>query len=204
MTAKSRRRWRWWLVVPGATLGLALAGVAALPWLLVAPAQPGKAEVIVHLALDPHSHADFYVARLYEQGLAGTIVCVSSQIACEVYAADHAARHLVALGVPEADVLTLHLPQRECGAANLPRLVEYVQAHGWQNVLLVVNPVGSRPATWLASRYFGRAGIDLAMTYSPRDRRSFLHQWWHTHAKAQRMVTAALQAGLDLLYPQCW
>ena len=107
------------------------------------------------------------------------------------------------LGVPREDVLTLHLPIVDCGAENVPHIVKYVKTQGWHSVLLVVNPVGSRPGRRLVRRYFGEAGLSVAVSYSPRDRQEFVPQWWRTHAKAQRMVATAMYSGLALLYPEC-
>jgi len=192
-----------WVFVLAGVMVLAGAGVWALPWILIAPAELIRSDVILHLAIDPHSDADFYVAQLYKQGYARKIVCVSSQVACDVYPADDAARHVMALGVPREDVLTLHLPMVDCGVENVLRIVEYVQEQGWNSALLVVNPVGSRPGRRSTRRYFSQASVSTAVTYSPQDRQEFVHQWWRTHTKAQRMITVAMHAGLDLLYPEC-
>ena len=198
----AERKSRWFFVLMG-VVALVVAGLVALPWLLIAPAEAMRADVILHLAIDPHSDADFYVAQLYKGGLAGKIVCVSAQVACDVYPADDAARHVIDLGVRREDVLTLHLPIVDCGLENLSRIVEYVQGQGWHSALLVVNPVGSRLGRGVRRRYFGQAGVSTAVTYSPQDRQEFVHQWWRTHTKAQRMVAVVMYAVLDLLYPEC-
>jgi len=124
MIGKRQGRWL------GALVGVAVLGISgffALPWMLIVPAELTYADVILHLAIDPHSEADFYVAQLYKQGRARKIVCMSPQVACDVYPADDAARHVMTLGVPREDVLTLHLPIVDCGAEHLPRIVDYMQ-----------------------------------------------------------------------------
>lgn len=203
MTGEGNKgRGRWLFVLVGLVV-LASAWVLSLPWWLIAPAEVTRADVILHLAMEPHADADLYVAQLYKQGRAGKIVCVSAQIACEVYPADDAAHHVIALGVPREDVSTLHLPIADCEAKNFPRIVEYVQTQGWHSALLIVNPVGSRSRRRLAQRYFGQAGLNVAVTYSPQDRQEFVHQWWRTHTKAQRMTATVMHVVLDLLYPEC-
>ena len=193
---------RWFFVLVGLVI-VALAGFFALPWLLIAQAELTHADVILHLHMDAHADADAYVAQLYKQGHAREIVCVSAQAACDVYPADDAARHLIALGVPREDVSTLYLPIRDCDAEYVRQMVEYAQAQGWHSALLVVNPIGSRSRRRLVRRYFGQVGMRAAVTYSPRDRQAFVHQWWRTHAPAQRMIAAAMHSVLDWLYPQC-
>jgi uncharacterized SAM-binding protein YcdF (DUF218 family) len=163
----------------------------------------GRKDWISVLKTNRLSDADLYVAKLYAEGSAPRILCVSSHVSCAVYPADYAARHLEALGVPEGALSTLHLPLVDCGEENLRRVVEHVQAQGWKSALLVVGPIGSRPGRRLTQRYFDQAGIRVAMTYSPRDRANFVDGWWRTHAKAQRMIAAAMHAALDLLHPQC-
>jgi hypothetical protein len=160
--------------------------------------------VILHLAIDPRSDSNLYVAELYRQGMASKIICVSSPVAWEAYPADYARRHLIALGVPEEDVSALHVPLTDCAAEVLPHLVEYVKAGGWRSALLVVAPAGSRLGRQVAERYFNRAGIRVSVTYSLRDRQELLDGWWRTYWKAQRIVSAAMGSALDLLYPQCW
>ena len=97
----------------------------------------------------------------------------------------------------------LHLPLTDCWAEELALLVEHVKAQGWKSVLLVVNPVDSRFGRRLAQRYFGREGIRVAITYSPRDEQELRHEWWRAHWKIQRMTSTAVKSALDLLYPQC-
>ena len=91
----------------------------------------------------------------------------------------------------------------DCGLENVLRIVEYVQGQGWHSALLVVNPVGSRLEKHVTQRYFRQAGVSTAVTYSPQDRQEFVHQWWRTHTKAQRMIAMVMYAVLDLLYPEC-
>lgn len=186
-----------------AWLVLFLGGFMALPVILIAPAETMPADVIVHQAMDADSDADAYVVELYRQAVAGKIVCVSSQVGCDVYPADYVARHLVALGVRQEDVLILRLSAADCWAEHLPDMIEYIRSQGWSRVLLVVNPLSSRFDGWVARRYFGRAGLQLATTYSPRDRQACVQNWWRTHAKAQRMISNAVRVVLDLLYAQC-
>jgi hypothetical protein len=190
-------------VLTAGLLVLLAGGFMALPAILIAPAEVMPADVMLHLDMNAHSDADAYVSRLHQQGVAGNIVCISSQAACDVYPADYVARHLVTLGVPEENVSTLHLSSRSCWAKYLPDVVEYVRRRGWQSALLVVDPIGSRFEGRVARRYFDRAGLQLAITYSSRDRQECVQGWWRTHSKAQRMVRGAVTSALDMLYPQC-
>jgi len=203
VNAKRRRRVRRWLIALAALVILALAGFSALPWVLIAPAETAPSDVLLHLAIDPHSDSNLYVAQLYQQGMAKKVVCVSSQVAWETYPADYAVRHLMTLNIPEEDLSALHLPFTDCGAEDVQYLAEYVKSRGGKSALLVVDPSGSRAGRRLIEKYFGRAGIRVAVTYSPRDKQELLHDWWRTHWKAQRIVVSAIGSALDLLYPQC-
>ena len=183
---------------------LALVSFFSLPGLLISEPRTMASDVIIHLAISPHSDADFYVAALYRQKVAGRILCVSSQISWEVYPADYARQHLIELGVPPQYVLTLHQPIAACPAQTMPRLVELVSRNGWRTATLVVRPSDSRATARLAARYFKRAGIVTAVTYSPQDDELLKSGWWRTHWKAQQMVDSAANVALDALYPECW
>lgn len=186
-----------------AWLAVLVGAFMALPVILIAPAETVSADVIVHQYMDAGSDADAYVAQLYHQSVARKIVCVSSQVGCDVYPADYVARHLVTLGVREEDVITLRLSGVACWAESLPEIIEYLRDQRWSRVLLVMDPIGSRFDGWVARRYFERAGLQLAITYSPGDRQASVQGWWRTHAKAQRMIGNAVRVALDLVYPQC-
>ncbi|HZS09072.1 MAG TPA: hypothetical protein VFD58_29835 [Blastocatellia bacterium] len=176
----------------------------SLPRLLIAPSHIVPAEAILHYAIDPHSDADAWVAGLYRQGLVKKIVCVSRQASWELYPADFVRRHLIELGVPADDVLTLHLPMVDCMAQNLPRMVEFVKSQGWQNVVLLGRPADSRADGRLAKKYFAGAGVNAVVTYVPQEARELTDHWWAVHWKAQTMVDAAATTTLDLAYPECW
>src|SRR5262245_38467879 len=70
-----------------------------LPLLLIAPSETPKSDVILDFSLDSRSMADKYIVWLYREGIARTVVTVSSQISHETYPADYARDHLVALGI---------------------------------------------------------------------------------------------------------
>jgi hypothetical protein len=202
---KSGRGWklRRWLIAAAALIVFLLTGFLALPWLMMIPAQPSPSDGLLHLAINHHSESNAYVAELYRQGLIRKVICVSSPIAREVYPADYARQYLIAQGVREEDVSALHLPVADCAGEVMPRLVEEVKARGWRSALLVVSPSSSRFTARLARRYFGAAGVSVAITYSPQDRQELLDWWWRTHWKARRIVSSGVSATLDLLYPQC-
>src|SRR5262249_59080623 len=105
----------------------------ALPKLLIAPMNAVKSDVILHGSIDMHSTADEYVVDLYRQGMARKIVCLSSQGSWELYPGDYAREHLISLGVPAEDVLSLRLPTVPCGAVNIPMIAEFVKAPGWRS-----------------------------------------------------------------------
>lgn len=188
-------------------LGLfATAGIGlffGLPTLLIAAPQRSSADIILHAAIDPHSGSDAYVAELYRQGVARKIVCVSSQVSWEVYPGDYAREHLISMGIPAEDVLSLRLPITDCSAAGLTSVIEYLKAHGWKSVLLVGHPEGSRYDGWLGRRLFNLHGMNLAATYAPEDKIELTTRWWRTHWKVQRFVQEAMNIAIDLLYPEC-
>jgi hypothetical protein len=175
----------------------------ALPRLLIAPARTAQADVILHAAMDLHSKSDGYVVDLYRRGVAGKIICASSQVSWEVYPADFARERLISLGVPAQDVLSLHLPLAPCDAMRLPLIVDFVKSHGWKSVLWVGRPESSRYAGWLARRFFDKEGIKLTVSYAPEDREELTQSWWRTHWKVQRFAGVVMNASFDLLYSEC-
>ena len=181
---------------------LAIILFFSLP-LFFAPARVASADVILHLAIDSRSHGDEYVAKLYRDGLAKTIVCATSQVSWEVYPADFAREHLVHLGIPAADVSVMRLPILECGAEYQPLFASYLKERGWRRVIFVVNPTLTRLGRWRTESYFRDAGIEATFTFVPEDRAEMLDAWWRTHWKAQYIVLALMNSSLDLLYARC-
>jgi len=175
----------------------------ALPRLLIAPMKTAQADVILHSALDLQSKADGYVVDLYRRGVAGKIICVSSQISWEVYPADFARERLISLGVSAQDVMSLRLPLAPCDAMRLPLIVDFVKSQGWRSVLWIGRPESSRYAGWLGRRFFEKEGIDLTASYTPGDREELTQSWWRTHWKVQRFVGTAMNISLDFLYSEC-
>src|SRR5215475_9540452 len=199
-----RRRWiRRALISLGLSLAICVAIFFALPNLLIAPANTAKSDVILHCSISPQSMADEYVADLYRRGLARKIVCISSQVSWELYPGDFARQHLISLGVPPEDVISMRLPTAPCFGANLPRVVEFVKANGWRSALLISHPEDSRYAARLTRRFFEREGVALAVSYAPKDREELTQDWWSTHWKTQRFVAEVMSVTLDLLYSEC-
>lgn len=174
-----------------------------MPVLFIAPSVTERADVILHLAINPHSESDAYIADLYREKLSKKIVCVSSQISWETYPADYARLHLISLGVPAEDVLVLHLPITDCPAVSMGQIVSYVANQGWSSVLLVSNPESSRYSGWMARRAFEKQKISAAVTYSPVDRRELTSDWWRTHWKVQRLADQYMIILFDIVYPDC-
>lgn len=201
---EKKRRWLRRALI---SLCLLLAGCVvlffALPKLLIAPANVAKSDVILHGSISTQSTADEYVADLYRQGVARKIVCVSSQVSWELYPGDYVREHLISLGVPAEDVISLRLPVVPCGAVNLPTVAEFVKAHGWRSALLITHPEDSRYAASVARRFFEREGVSTAVSYAPEDREELTRNWWRTHWKTQRMVGEAIGITLDLFYAEC-
>ena len=142
MKLRVNRKLQLLLALSVTILGLGVLSFFSLPWLLLASlptdaAQLPAADVIIHWASMPHSQADDWVAHLYQQGKAKQIVCVSTPVSWDVYAADFARQHLLTLGVPAEKVLTLRLEQEACVAPNIKRVAAYVKAQGWQSALVV-------------------------------------------------------------------
>jgi uncharacterized SAM-binding protein YcdF (DUF218 family) len=174
-----------------------------MPLLLIAPSVTEPSDAILHLAINPHSESDAYIADLYREKFSKKIVCVSSQITWETYPADYARQHLISLGVPAEDVLTLRLPITDCQAVSMSQIVSYVANQGWSNVLLVSNPENSRYSGWLARRAFEKRKISAAVTYSPADRMELTSDWWRTHWKVQRLTDQVMNILFDVLFPDC-
>ena len=200
---RKRRSWKWAMALL-AIFAIAATVFAFLPLLLVAPAQTTPADVILHFATSSsRTPADDYVAQLYQQKLAQKIVCISRNESCGVYPADDARRRLLAMGIPADDVLTLYLPRAECVAPNLPRMIEMVKAHGWQQSLMVLSPTRSRSTGNLARKYFQQAGLQLAITYAPQAYQEITTRWWADHQQAQTTTEAIISTLLDPLYIEC-
>ena len=194
------------LVLSVTLLGVAIIGFFTLPWWLI-PSLPTEAahlpeaDVIIHWPTTPRSQSDDWVVELYQKGKAKKIVCVSWPISWDLYAADSSRQHLIALGVPAEDVLTLHLEQEACAAPNIRRVAAHVKSQGWQRALVVTGPIteGRR-----LEKYFQQQGLQLALTYAQKDRDELTTGWWKTHWKIQVMIEAAIGSVLDSAYAECW
>lgn len=171
--------------------------------LLFAAGAVAPADVILHLAIDARMHGDEYVAELYQKGVARKVICASSQASWDVFPSDYSRDHLLELGLPAEDVSVQHLPMTECGAEVMPHLIEHLKSRGVKSVLLVVGPTLTRYADWRTRSRFRAAGIDSRITFSPEDRRAVFEGWWHTHWKAQHIVSTLMNSSFDLLYASC-
>lgn len=201
---EEKKRWlRRVLIALGLSLAACVAVFFALPHLLIAPMETLKSDVILHGSISSHSKADEYIAGLYRQGVARKIVCVSAQVSRELYPADYAREHLISLGVPAEDVISMRLPIVPCAAVNLPTIVEFVKARGWKSALFITQPEDSRYAARLMRKYFGREGVALSVSYAPEDEEELTRNWWRTHWKVQRFVGDAMNVTLDLFYSEC-
>ncbi len=128
------------------------------------------------------------------------IICVTTPISWDVYAADFTRQHLLALGVPAENMLTLHLPLEACPAPNERRVAQYVKAQGWQSVLLVTDPI---VASRGMGKYFQQEGINIAITCVQEDQDELMRQWWKTHWKIQWITKSAFGILLDSVYAEC-
>ena len=198
-----RRRIRWGIALLGVALTLVILGGWSLPWWLIASPSVPAAEVILHYPIETSPLVDEYVAALNHQKVAPKIVCISKPVLCELYSADYARQRLMALGVPAEDVLTLHLPNANCVAENLPRIIAMVKAHGWQQAVMVVRAPFSRIEGKLTAKYFEQAELRVTVTSAPKDRERFGIGWWTDHKTAQNTIQATISALLDPLYPEC-
>jgi len=175
----------------------------SLPRLLIAPTQVEKVDVILHNAIDARTTTDDYVAELYRLGYAGKIVCISPQASWETYPADYARKHLIYMGIPEQNIMVLHLPIPDCPAGSFRLIADYVYSQGWKRALLITYPQQSRYEGWLAGKIFEKQKIGLVVTYPPDDEDELTTNWWREHWKVQRMINAAIVIPLDRFYSEC-
>ena len=171
-----------------ALLSGAILGFFSLPWFLLSSfpteaAQLPSADVIIHWATTPRSQSDDWVVELYQKGKAKKIVCASIPISWDIYAADFSRQHLIALGVPAEDVLTLHLEQEACATPNIRRVASYVKSQGWQSALVVTGPITERRRL---EKYFQQEGIKLSLTYAQKDRDELTTDRWKTRKWSAR------------------
>ncbi|QQS47681.1 MAG: hypothetical protein IPM66_03215 [Acidobacteriota bacterium] len=194
---------RRWLIVPAVCIALAVICFLNLPFLLISKADPGPADGILYLSVDPYSKSDDFVADLYRRKAAPRIVIASSQISHQLYQADFTREHFIQMGIPAEAVSAFHLPINDCLGESADVLVEELQRRGWKSALVVVNPGGSRYAGWILRRHFEPAGIEALVTYSPRTYGELTDGWWRTHWKAQVMVESLIGPMLDVWYESC-
>ena len=194
------------LLALGATiLGLSGLGLFYLPWLLLSPVLTETtplpaADVIIHWITISQSRADNRVMALYQQSKAKKIICVSMPVSWDVYAAEFTRQHLLALGVPAENVLTLHLPLEACPAPNERRVAQYVKAQGWHSVLLITDPIATSNRV---RKYFQQEGIHVSVTCVQEDQDELMRQWWKTHWKIQWITKSAFGILLDSAYAEC-
>ncbi len=190
------------LIVTAIIIVLPVVTFFSLP-LLLSPSEVMRADCIIHSAIDSRLNGDNFVAQLYTEGVASKIVCISSQASWDVYPADFAREHLIELGVRASDITALRLPMVECGAQFRPLVVDHLRKNGWKSALLVADPSITRVSRSGIISHFRKAGIDVAITFAPKDREDMLDRWWRTHWKAQRVVLGIMNSTLDMLYPSC-
>lgn len=183
---------------------VALLVFFSLPWLMVGRAETAPVDVILHFSIDERFDTDSYVADLYRQGLAREIVCLSSQVAWQVYPADYARQHLIELGVPAEHVHTKYMPSTDCRAQALPPVIALMKEHGWQSAMMMIDPSMSRATRWHAVPAFQREQLKVLVTYSPHDYEILVDGWWREHWKTQRFTGEALDIVFDLFYSECW
>lgn len=206
MKLRGNKRLRILFMLSTALLGGAILSFFSLPWFLISSlptdaAQLPNADVIIHWATTPRSQSDDWVVELYQKGKGKKIVCASIPISWDMYAADFSRQHLIALGVPAEDVLTLHLEQEACATPNIRRVASYVKSQGWQSALVVTGPITEESRL---KKYFQQEGITLSLTYAQKDRDELTTSWWKTHWKMQVMVEAVVSGLLDSAYTECW
>lgn len=206
MKIRVNRKFRFFLAISLAMFGVVVFSFFSLPWLLISSlptdaAQLPSADVIIHWNSTPRSQSDDWVAELYQKGKAKQIVCVSTPISWDIYPADYARQHLIAMGVPAENILTLHLGPEPCAAPNIKRVAEYVKSQRWQSAIGVTGPINSSSRM---QKYFQHQGIKLALTYYQKDRDELTNDWWKTHWKVQAMSEAVMVGILDSAYSECW
>lgn len=206
MKIRANRKLRLFFAITFAMLGVIVLCFFSLPWLLISSvptdaAQLPSADVIIHWNSTPRSESDDWVAELYRKGKAKQIVCVSTPISWDIYPADFARQHLIALGVPADKISTLHLEYEPCAAPNIKRVAEYVKSQRWQSAIGVTGPISSASRL---QKYFQQQGIKLALTYYQKDRDELTNGWWKTHWKMQAMIEAVVVGLLDTVYSECW
>ena len=160
-------------------------------------------DVTLHTANAAHSGAGKYVIRLYNSGYFTKVVCVSTQIAWNMYPADFARDELVRLGLPKRDVSTLYLPMSECDTDQIMFVADYIANHHWSRVLVIGDPEGSPLAKIKIRKAFEEKGVSVHFTCSPDDYTDLKHDWWRVHWKIQRIVAALIETGSDLVYETC-
>lgn len=199
------RLWLRGLVIAASLLVvLAVLGFVSLPWFVVGEAEAPPVDAILLMTFDPRLKVDEYAVSLYQQGRAKKIICLSNTTTCETFASDYERQRLIELGVPAADAMMLHTPDTDCRAQLFQPMLKFVQANGWQRILCVTDPVGSRMMRRVHQPKFKAAGIEMFVSYPPAARAELLDGWWRSHWKMQRMTREPLESGLDLFYAECW
>ena len=179
-------------------------GFLLLPRLAVDEAENAQADALYLMVFDPRLRTDEYAVQLYRQGLVKKLVCVSNAMTCDVFPADYARQHLIALGVPESDVLMLHTPDTDCRAQLFPPMLKFTQEQGWRRIVWLVDPAGSRMTRRVHQPRYRAQGIEMWVTYPPDARTELLDGWWREHWKVQRLTRDALETTLDWFYVECW
>jgi hypothetical protein len=197
-------RWvRRGLIAVAALLLCVIVGFFALPRFVIGAADTPAVDALFVTAFDPRLNNNEYAVSLYRQGLTKKIVCMGNAITCDIFPADYARQHLLALGVPEADVLVLRTPDTDCRAQLFPPTVKFAQEQGWHRINWLVDPAGSRQMRNVLQPKFKAAGIEMFVTYPPAAKAELEQSWWRAHWKMQRMARDPLETTLDLFFAEC-
>jgi len=125
-----------------------------------------RADLAIALGGDPRCYREKQAAALYHKGMVPRVVVSGIPYTESVNSGDAAKRYIVALGVPENDVLVLN---KEWNTRIEARdLSAIMRKHGWNSAIVVTSPYHSRRALYTMRREAPDLQFLSAPAFGPR------------------------------------
>lgn len=191
-----------WVLAGAVLLSLLAAGTR-----LLLPAVPGwfihsdgsdrsvRSDVIVMFGSNPEGSTEAEGARFWRGGYGRYLLCVGRPAAWNVRGEEVMARHLRALGIPAARILTFDIPFSDAPDAGTMReenrrLLPFLRRRSFRSALVISAELESRRRHRLLDSW-RRAGLSVRV-YAVPEAEFQMAGWWRRKSDTKRVVSELL------------